>query len=320
LDFLTLPIIFRIFKTIFLSPQASYSGYNQITQRGLISAVIATFTSFNLSFIKIISNALMMKYSLIIVLLCFISCVLFIKKQNKKISDPYQPLKMFLIGCFIFYFGTYSYYVVGLSPSIYDWNSRHQLLTPLGACFMLYFGIEYLLSRLKINKIEIKNAIFLSLLLLFTYTNVFTYFSYLKDWYKQVALMENIKTNNNIKSHHTFLVSDSTLYLNAQNRTYRFYEYAGLMEYVFGNETRFAVNIDEYYQNEGMANYRVFFNSFSNLNNYQERSPEYEIIILLGKEKFTTLNMLNLLYLEKFNKSKFNQVVKNFITIKTNQI
>jgi len=317
LDFLLLPIIFRLFKTIFLSPQASYSGYNQITQYGLISAVTQTFTSFNLSFIEIISNSLMMKYSIIIVLLCFISCLLFIKKQNKKISNTYQSLKMFLTGCFIFYFGTYSYYVVGLSPNRYDWNSRHQLLTPLGACFMLYFGIEYLLLKLKINKIEIRTAIFLSLLLLFTYTNIFTYFSYLKDWYKQKAIMRSIIVNNDIKTHSTFLINDQTQYLNVNDRKYRFYEYAGIFKHVYGDETRFAINKNEYFIEKGFATYRPFFNKLSNLSNYVEKSPEYEIIILPGKEAFSTKNTLQLLLLDLTSKELFNQRIINFITINT---
>ena len=58
--------------------------------------------------------------------------------------------------------------------------------------------------------------------------------SFYRDWLKQKAIIYKLKQNAIVKSHSTFLISDEYNSLNAQKRTYRFFELSGFFKKLLG--------------------------------------------------------------------------------------
>ncbi len=122
--------------------------------------------------------------------------------------------------------------------------SRNQLLIPLGASFILYYILRIFFREIGLRT-NIKFFFYSILIALFLCTNVFIYLDYQKDWFKQLSLIENFKTSSVMKNNHKFLFTDNTKDLNARGRVYGFYEWNGMMEYIFKDESRFGLNMEE---------------------------------------------------------------------------
>ena len=117
-------------------------------------------------------------------------------------------------------------------PQLGDWNSRHQLLVPLGASFMLFYSFKIISDRF-IRSSTVKVAIISAIIALLVATSVVSYLDYQRDSYKQISLLDNIKNKEEIRNHTTFLFEDQTIQLNANTRSYRFSEYTGMLQVRF---------------------------------------------------------------------------------------
>ena len=117
-------------------------------------------------------------------------------------------------------------------PAAENWDSRHQLLTPLGASFMLVYLVRLAAAG------RARNLVYALLVVVFTATAIGTWIAFQKDWYKEVALIENFRTTPEIERGTQFLFEDRTTDLDAMHRTYRPYEYAGLLREAFGDDRR----------------------------------------------------------------------------------
>lgn len=316
LDFIILPILFKVIKQTFFHPYGLYEGYNLLTLSKIISAISNTFSAFNISFWQVVTNTISINYLIITLFISIFVIKLFYPViKLKKVGNNKYDLIMLLLGIIFLYLGTFPYYAVGAIASNQDWLSRHQLLVPLGASFLVYYGIKLILLSMKINKSLFHHFFYIFIISLFVITNMNTYFDYIKDWYKQEAIINNFKHNEIIQNYTTFLINDKTDFLNANQRKYRFYEYAGMFKYIYGEEKRFAVNKDEYLQTNNIDTYRPFFNSLSTLAEYKISYPQCEILIQEGVNKFTINNTIKLFMLDKFNRKEFDNYINSFINI-----
>lgn len=316
LDFLLLPFLFWIMKNVYFKPVGLFKGYNQIVFNQLILSPFLAIKSLYSSFIEIIIKSFATSFAYLYILVPVMIVIFYILK--KRIT--YLPelnlkknIKFIVLGLFLFIIALVPYYAVGLKPASQDWSSRHQLLIPLGIAFLVYYS-GLLISKFKQN---ILLMIYSLLISIFTITNIKTNLDYLKDWYKQLSIIENIKNNHTIKENRTFLVDDKTLDLNAQNRTYRFYEYSGIFKYGYSEETRFAIRLEDLNNLEDLYPYRSYFKQYYNLTDYQPEDPEYIITIDYGSVKLDTFLLLKLLFYERRQSEIFNTYIAKIVTIKT---
>ena len=49
----------------------------------------------------------------------------------------------------VLFCGVFAYNAVGQQPRLNDWSHRHQLLVPLGASFILFFGLKTIFFKLQ---------------------------------------------------------------------------------------------------------------------------------------------------------------------------
>ena len=106
---------------------------------------------------------------------------------------------------------------------------------------------------------------------------------------------------------------DETLELNANHRTYRFYEYTGLMKKTFKNQIRFAVNERSYKKDYNY--YSRFISDKYNIADYVWKEPEYKVVIKHRTYKMPFYNVLKLRFYELFDSSTFLSDIKKILNI-----
>lgn len=323
MDFLSLPIIFWILRNIYWLPTEIRVGYNHVGLKELLVAPFLSVFSFHYSFIDVFNSSFQILSHLSFTII-LVTILLALFKQKISSESPEDNLLMpnrydyiFLgVGLLSFFAAVYPYNVVDNIPRLDDWSSRHQLLVPLGAAFLILYGIK-IVSRRFHWKENSQLVIYSFLISLFTMANIQSYIEYEKDWYKQLSLVENFKTNEVIQSNSTFIFNDNFSDLNAKNRIYRFYEYNGLFKYAFNEETRFGIDIRQF---TNMDDYKPYFKedytAHYNMKDYKIAEPQFTININEGTYDLDkNFGFLKLKYYELFNKEIFKEEIKNIVVL-----
>ena len=313
IDYFIAPILFWIIKNLFFQPTGLYEGYNEITVPMVLNYPYDKLIGLLWGNIQGLLNLSFIKAWHIIIMLLF-ALVFFFFPVKKLKSDTRRNDFMFLVlGILSMSIAVFPYAVIGKDPHFYDWGSRYQLLLPLGASFVLYYGLRILVTHFFLNK-----SIFLLLMVLYVIiliiTNINIQLDFLKDWYKQASILNNFNDNEIIKNNTTFMISDNTPEYNVNKRTYRFYEYTGLMKRAYGNEVRFVLE-GEFQNIKSIEKLTHCFTEEYNMKDYKLRSFEYTIKINPGTYSLTAKNCLKLIYYENFKNSKFNEQIKNIIKL-----
>lgn len=245
LDYIILPIIFYIIKLIYFAPDPNgqFVTYNQITLYSLLKAPILVLFTFFTSFIEPL-YATLFPWGIFI----FISLYAGYKftsnfNTNLAKNRPYVYSNFLLLelGLLFFFLGVFAYCAVGKIGNADDWNSRFQLLVPLGFSFILVYLVFFIAARFKLSS-NMQAIIFITLIISFVGKNLYDGYKYNLDWFYIKGIQENMRSNDTIKNHSTFIVSlESNNYI-ANNRIIRFYEYNSLMKNVFDDEKRLMVN------------------------------------------------------------------------------
>ncbi|MDP0561674.1 MAG: hypothetical protein QS721_04815 [Candidatus Endonucleobacter sp. (ex Gigantidas childressi)] len=311
-DFWILPFIFYIFKTIYLVPQDSHMEYYAITKAKIISSFFYSckaIIKFYMHFFELLPSHVYV----VILILVFIAIIYIVKKLNLTIIEKNKPSRMrsivfFSLGIFFLYIGIYPYLVVNTSPSYYDWDSRHFLLFPLGLSFMIMsiFNLFY--------NTRVKQIMLVGLASVFIAYNISAYYNYIVDGLKQDSILQNMKGNEVVENNTAFIIADRTKKYDALERTYRFYEYGGMLDQIYGGQDKFATQNTRLIQHSVLKNYLV---SGFKLKNHIIQDKYIEIIILHGGHELNINNVIKLLFLKIFNNKKYARSVKNIVKLES---
>lgn len=210
--FMLAPFVWFYVKNNFFAPTGLYAGYN-------------TFKYDGFSLTAVLSGAL-----LAVVFLAWL-----IQRKRGKAGEIDRGLAFLFCGCFLVWLAAFPYLMVDAWPSFADWNSRHQLLMPLGAAVALV-GLGTWASY--------GNALRFSILALAVsvLVNLNSAFEYYVDWIKQREVIQLIARSAEIKSARTILFNDKTTRFNAHGREYRFHEYNGWLKFAFGDQIRWGMD------------------------------------------------------------------------------
>ena len=313
-DFLVLPMLFFGLKNIFWKPFGIYEGYTQLTVGKFLSIPYNFVYSLYSTAGYIISKFYQFLYSPLEthLLELFFFCVFFIIifyliRKRDIISENSVKNDIFLIfiGVCVFLIGMFPYLAVGNIPNYSDWNSRNQLLLPLGASIILFFAISFFSKKMSLSKRTVQ-VIFSLLIAGFIIINAGSYLDYQGDSFKQESLLIHFNESGIMRSYSTFLFNDTTTQLNGNERSYRFYDYTSMMKYVFKNDTRFGVRLDEF-QGKMKKNISYYKDYKSwNFGNYSFQDRQYYIIIIQqGPTSLNRMSTLLLMYEQYMCPEKF---------------
>ncbi len=299
LDYYIIPILFWMYKSLFLQPSGLYKlgGYNAISNHSLLAVPIMLLKTIKDS-LGSLMYGLISSYSehWILSMFFLLICTLaFIKFYQNTASSIQSKLLLIALGTMLFLIGAFPYTAVGKIPSFKGFDTRHQLLLPVGTAFIIVGLIEMI--AFDIGK-RILYAFIITGFMLYNYTQ---YIQYQREWLKELSLIDNFHSNDIVRNNSTFIVTDSlqqyNIEYNIEGGGLRFYAFTGIMQEAFHNQTKFASLNTNFFtlQKNGLRSLLLESEKFK-LKNYKESNSYRNIIIRKGKYPLTSYNILKLLF------------------------
>jgi hypothetical protein len=235
-DFLALPVAYWLVKGAILTPTGVYEGYNALSARGLLQVPRALLSVPGQVLVEPLSRAV--EVAGVVGVVAGIVVAIWLVGRDRVIDDgrPVSALILAIVGAAMVVLGVFAYLAVGLTPTIWDWSSRHQLLVPLGAG-LLAAAAARPVGRL--GPAGHAGVVVVGLLIgISAIANFRTLVAYQVDWFKQQALIGAVRATPELQAARHIRVTDSATAFNALHRTYRFYELNALFEQATGNTRR----------------------------------------------------------------------------------
>ncbi len=235
-DFLLLPVIYWLIKSVVFRPSGTFADYNQLTIHGLLGVPRAMLGIPPEVITQPIRLALTVA-GLAGLVVGALAAVWLVRRGRSAAADRLMPTWVLLVGGIaLIAIGVFPYLAVGRTPSIWDWSSRHQLLVPLGAGLVCAACCRFG-SRRGIPRTILVGAVGF-LVGVSVVANARTLLAFQQDWFKQVALMQAVRDLPAARTAHHIAITDTATRLNALRRTYRFYELNALFEQSLGGTDR----------------------------------------------------------------------------------
>jgi hypothetical protein len=215
--FLVLPVAWYLIKLGLFQPYGAYVGYNQIDVRSL------TIPTVQLASIALVLVALY--------------------QVSGRLSPPILGvLTALVVGVSLMALAVFPYVVVGHgSPPYEEWRSRDELLMPLGVAVVVLALCRIVGSLLGRSAAQVAGIGALALSVL---ASAAICASYYVDWQKQQALVDVFRASPALERGSVLIFHDETRDLNIFDRSYRFYEWSGLLRRAFSDSARFGVSDD----------------------------------------------------------------------------
>lgn len=312
-DFILLPVVFWIVRVSWLSPTGLYARYNAFTSVGLLGLPLSIPTAFVTSFVDVMNGAagLLLTNLFVVLVGAAILYVVLSERITPTEAGP-SDARLLALGGAAFVAAVFPYVAVDKMPTMFNWLSRHQLLVPLGASILLYYGLRLLLTRLGAPPTA-QLFVFSVIIAAFVAYNAQTYVSYQTDWFKQGSLIRNFQHSWQMKRGTTFVFEDHTLPLNAAQRTYNFYEYTGLMKYAFGNEKRFGINAND---SLALPYYRRFIPQAQySMRQYRLTAPQYLVTVNYGPFALSETGLVRLYVTRLLDPERYQRNVREILRL-----
>jgi hypothetical protein len=129
-------------------------------------------------------------------------------------------------------------WLISFVPNFSDWNSRHQLLQPLGFALIavgVLSGSSEETSK-KAGVFGLSGLLAFSVLLNFTFSQ-----EYYLDSLKQDEVIEQLSNIELLKMNNQLMISDDAVRFNARGRALRSYEWVAMLEKAHPNQGEFLV-------------------------------------------------------------------------------
>jgi hypothetical protein len=214
---IALPLVYLVARQIYWSPEAGY--VKMYTPQFLGTARAFIF--------------------MIVCLLPLIYGVFIAKWRRNQIQQLIVSVGIFSISiaAFPYMVGGHlvdiSDWLVAFIPNFSDWDSRHQLLLPLGFSLIIAGSMKIAKpEKLKWNTYPVLTT----LLAVFVVLNITFAQEYFLDGRKQAAVIEAMASNSDLQSVQSVLIDDQAVRFNARGRLIRTYEWEGMLQKALGND------------------------------------------------------------------------------------
>lgn len=312
-DFIILPFIYWIFKSIFIKPIGNYAadGYREFSASSVLLTPIKLILAFIQNFIGLgtVTNSLNLSnvYAILFLALLLLLFFLFYRYKIEQLNDGRWIL---YIGLYFFFAGSFAYTMVGLPPLFDGYNSRHQILMKLGSAIILF----YLVSLIKID--TARKLIFLAIISLFIVATISRQLQYQKSWFKQLALEKAFVKEKLLIEGTNFVITDNTIDYNEYDINYAFYCYTGILRKSFGTQTRFAIDskaLIEFPKNNPQGFIDHAFYHMKDCRNITTFA--YNVTINPGNVLLSNPQSIKMLYHYYFDKSSFDKSLSEILSL-----
>lgn len=156
------------------------------------------------------------------------------------------------VGLVTLALGILPYLLVGKFPSFDLWESRNQLLMPLGVAIVVVATFRSLASTVwrpvavVLAVASVVGVVALSLGISLTLV---------ADWNKQTQIIQALDSQPLVRNGRTIVFADEAKHLNYDSRGYSFYESDGWMLTAFGDQSRLAIernSVNDFVRGDGV--------------------------------------------------------------------
>ena len=328
--FIILPIIFWSLKLSVWKDEGvlvDYDNFFNLLASPSFTTLLLWETIIYGFFWQIIAPVLILHRKIFALLFLIISFITYLttKKifapENENNAGPvqketdYDPKYYLIAGEILFFLGFLPYFLTGKMPHILGnpFNMRSAFLLPLGSSLIILGAILLIIKK------EWQSLIQKIILALFMTFTIYNYYGLDMDWYKQIAVIESLGSNQdeNLKSATTLIFNDKISSLNWVNREIHGEEYLGYLQeiYDFRENPKFGTAGGEtnyYYIQKDLVT-RPYSENFDPL----KKVVNVNIITYDGPEILTVGNWLKIKRLEIFgDKQSFIEKIRNTFRIK----
>ena len=230
-ELMILPFLFFGIKLAFYKPTGFYAGYNETYSLAVIPSTIATQAK----------DLFHLKFNIYLIVVFSLLIYIALKKFDLLTSNEEPKLKknqLLILGGTAALLAVFPYWILGYPPMFTDWSSRHQLLMPLGVALIISGTLQYMPAKARATPL----ILILSACLSYGITS---YFHFYIDWQKQLFIIDKFKNDPVIAHADLVIIKDDTKKFDAMGRTYRYYEWNGMLVRALGNDRRFAVELED---------------------------------------------------------------------------
>lgn len=319
-DFILLPTVYYILKNAFTKLDGIYAqqNYNSIvfdpiymTVRTLKTLPRTLVELFTYGAKYILSNATTLLGAALF--LAVITYCVFRIKSWKSTESKQLSIWTIIIGALMFLIGTFPYVAVRKVPYFFDFDTRFQLLLPLGTAAILAGGI-FLIKNTNIQKIAVSVC-----LTVFVFSSFVSHGRFLRNEIKQDAIIRWFHNNKALEDNHTFIVKDLTPQYNAVIAgTPRMYEYAGMSKRAGNLDNKLIVDASQFERvRDNLEGLRPAFEGFS-MKNYQADSviPSHVIFINKGPETLSFGNVIHQIWNKHTDRPAYTKALEKFIIVR----
>lgn len=317
-DFILIPFVFWVARTIFLKPTGIYAaeGYREFSISSVLLSPINLMLAFIQNFVGI--GVLSESYSIskthaLLFIAIFIMIYIFIRKY--KLAMQLNDKRLLYVGLYFFIAGAFAYIMVGLSISFDTFNSRNQILLRFGAAFLIFYLVSLIHSQ------KAQKLIITTIISIFIVATISNQLQFQKSWFKQLALEKAFAQEKLLSEGINFVIIDQTNEYNEYKQYYRSYCFAGILYKTFGTQTRFAIDSQELMNLPTMVGKNTlndfFKDAFYNVKDCKNIGEfKYYLLIKRGSVVLSNIQNIKMLYQYYFDKAKFNSSINNILLLK----
>lgn len=226
-ELMILPFLYFGIKILYYKPIGFYAGYNQGYNLSLVRGAIESQAK----------DILNLQFNIPTIFILF--PIIYIASRRvlssrESTEHLFSRFALLLLGGMAVILGGFPYWILGYTPTFTEWTSRHQLLMPLGVAIFISGALMYVPDRARAVLITLIVSACLS-------HGIITYVNFYADWQKQLLIIEKFKNDSVVSKANLVIIEDHTKSINAIGRTYRFYEWNGMLARALGDQRRFAV-------------------------------------------------------------------------------
>jgi hypothetical protein len=315
-DFLAIPMVYWLVKSVLFKPGGVYEGYNALTLSG-IARVPGLLIDIPY---QVLAEPLARASSVAGLAGLAGGVVAAVWLLRRTWTDEQTPLlpapAVALLGAALLGLGVFAYLAVGRIPTIWDWSSRHQLLVPIGAGLLAAAVVRGARGAGRIGPVF---GIAIGLLVgISVVADARTLIAYQLDWFKQSALTDAARTIPELRTARHIEIVDSATALNALRRTYRFYEYNALFSVALGDTRRLAVERGKEPDAEALPDF--ISHPAYHMGEYVPTPVDLELRLSMGEHTPGVLQILRLVMLEALGPAGFDAEVARLIDVQARPV
>jgi len=239
-DMLVLPMVFWLVRWLYFAPSGRYDGYNDPSLWSLLLSPIRSLMGLEESLWQPLRDGLIVALEDPWRVAVLVALGVFLYRNRSSRLDAVACARWLVIGLMAFMLALMPYYAVNRSVFT-GFGTRFQLLVPLGASIIIYFGTRLLLTKSGSSDSFAKYVIIL-LLGAFSVANLESMLTFQEKYIKREALGYALAENETVRQSKTLALVDNGYYYNT--RPYKPWDASALLRQFRGGTNSLAMFVN----------------------------------------------------------------------------